>query len=254
VQLEDEVARRCPNLDCPAQVRRRVGHFASKQCLDIDGLGEAVVDQLVSRGLVRRLSDLYRLTRDDLLKLEKFAEKSADNLLRAIEVSKTATLGRVVHGLGIQGVGATMAGELARTFSSLENLANATVEALMAVEGIGEKSAEGIRSYFDLEANRALLDELKSLGLNPTAPEERPVKGGVFDGKVFVLTGTLPSMTRTDARALIESAGGKVSSSVSKKTDYLLAGIEAGSKLATAPKLVVEVVDEERLKEVLGPG
>jgi DNA ligase (NAD+) len=251
VQLEGEVAHRCPNLDCPAQVRRRVGHFASKQSLDIDGLGEAVVDQLVSRELVKRLPDLYRLNREVLLELEKFGEKSADNLLRAIETSKTAELWRVIHGLGIQNVGATTARDLARFFHSLDELADATLEALMEVEGIGEKSAEGIRAYFDLEANRTLIEELTALGLKPTATEERPAEGGVLDGKVFVLTGTLPTMTRTAARALIETAGGKVSSSVSKKTDFVLAGSDAGSKLTKAENLGVEIIDEERLKKML---
>lgn len=251
IQIEDEVAHRCPNLECPAQVRRRVGHFASKQSLDIDGLGEAVVDQLVSRGLVTHLSDLYRLTRDDLLGLDKFAEKSADNLLAAIEVSKTADLRRVIHGLGLPNVGAATAGDLARAFPSLDQLLTASQEALVAVEGIGEKSAEGIRTWFSQESNRTLIDELTALGLSPTAPEERPAEGGVLDGKVFVLTGTLPSMTRTGARALIEAAGGKVSSSVSKKTDFVLAGSDAGSKLTKAEKLGVEIIDEEQLKEMV---
>ncbi|RKX30112.1 MAG: DNA ligase (NAD(+)) LigA [Verrucomicrobia bacterium] len=251
VQLEGEVARRCPNLDCPAQVRRRVGHFASKQSLDIDGLGEAVVDQLVSRDLVKRLSDLYRLKREDLLELEKFGEKSADNLLRAIEISKTAELWRVIHGLGIQQVGATTARDLARVFGSLDELADATPEGLVAVEGIGEKSAEGIRAYFDLEANRALIDELMALGLKPESPKGDEAGGSLFEGKTFVLTGTLPSLTRDEARVKIEAAGGRVTSSVSRKTDFVLAGSDAGSKLTKARKLGVEVVDEDRLMEML---
>ncbi len=171
--------------------------------------------------------------------------------MRAIEASKEAELWRVIHGLGIQQVGATTARDLARVFHSLDELADATLEALVEVEGIGEKSAEGIRAYFDLEANRKLIDELTALGLKPTAPEERPAEGGAFDGKVFVLTGTLPTMTRTGARALIEAAGGKVSSSVSKKTDFVLAGSDAGSKLTKAENLGVEIIDEDRLKEML---
>jgi DNA ligase (NAD+) len=252
VQLPGEVAVRCPNPDCPAQVRRRVGHFASKQSLDIDGLGEAVVDQLVSRGLVNRLSDLYRLKRDDLLQLEKFGEKSADNLLRAIEVSKSASLSRVIHGLGIQGIGAATAEDLAQAFPSLELLAGASREALVEVEGIGGKSAEAIQAWFSLDTNRVLIEELKANGLAPTAPEVSESDGGVFKGKVFVLTGTLPSMTRDEAGTLITSAGGKVTGSVSKKTDYLLAGESAGSKLAKAEKLGVRVIDEAELKEMLG--
>lgn len=251
IQFEDEVARRCPNPECPAQVRRRVGHFASKSSLDIDGLGEAVVDQLVSRGLVTRLSDLYRLTRDDLLGLDKFAEKSADNLMAAIDVSKTADLRRVIHGLGIPNVGAATAGDLARAFPSLDQLLAATQEALVAVEGIGEKSAEAVRAWFADESNRALLDEMKELGLAPTAPEVTSEGSGVLEGKVLVLTGTLPSMTRSEARALIEAAGGKVTGGVSKKTDYVLAGDEAGSKLTKAEKLGVAVIDEAGLKAML---
>jgi len=252
VQLPGEVAVRCPNLDCPAQVRRRVGHFASKQSLDIDGLGEAVVDQVVSRGLVKRLSDLYRLKRDDLLQLEKFGEKSTDNLLRAIEVSKSANLSRVIHGLGIQGIGAATAGDLAQAFPSLELLAGASQEALVEVEGIGGKSAEAIQAWFSLDTNRVLIEELEAHGLTPTAPEVSQVKGGVLEGKVFVLTGTLASMTRSEAGTLITLAGGKVTGSVSKKTDYLLAGESAGFKLAKAEKLGVKVIDETELKEMLG--
>jgi DNA ligase (NAD+) len=251
VQLEGEVARRCPNLDCPAQVRRRVSHFASKQSLDIEGLGEAVVDQLVSRKLVTQLSDLYRLNREDLLNLEKIGEKSADNLLRAIETSKTAELWRVIHGLGIQHVGTTTARDLARSFGSLEELAAATLDSLVNVDGIGEKSAEGIRAYFEHEANRTVIDELKALGLNPESSAEKGLGGNIFMGKMFVLTGALPSMTRDDARAKIEAAGGRVTSSVSKNTDFVLAGSDAGSKLTKAHKLGVSVIDEAALVEKL---
>ncbi len=253
IQVEGEVARRCPNLDCPAQVRRRVGHFASKGSLDIDGLGESVIDQLVSRKLVNSLSDLYRLTREDLLSLDKFAEKSADNLVQALEVSKTAELRRIIHGLGIPHVGAATAGDLARAFPSLDLLLAATPEALVEVEGIGEKSAEAIRAYFAQDTNRTLLDELRHLGLNPSAPEASSGTGGVLDGKVFVLTGTLPSMTRNEAKVMIEGAGGKVTGSVSKKTDYLLAGESAGSKLTQAVKLGVSVVKEAELRAMLDP-
>ncbi|MEZ5275390.1 MAG: NAD-dependent DNA ligase LigA [Opitutaceae bacterium] len=251
VRLEGEVAQRCPNPNCPAQVRRRLGHFASKGCLDIDGMGIAVVDQLVTRGLVTRLPDLYRLDRESLLGLEKFAAKSADNLLAAIEASKTAELWRVIHGLGIPHVGATTARDLARAFPSLETLAAAEENALVAVEGIGSVLAAAIRTYFEQEANRDLLRELKELGFEPTGPGEGVGAGGSLAGKTFVLTGTLPSMTRDEARALIEGAGGKVTSGVSRKTDYVVAGEEAGSKLAQAEKLGVSVIDEAGLRGLI---
>ena len=179
----------------------------------------AVVDQLVSRGLVVRLSDLYRLDREALLQLDKFGEKSADNLLSAIKSSRTAELWRVIHGLGIQHVGATTAKDLARSFHSLNDLAAASGEELVAVEGIGEVLAAAIHTYFDQEANRTLLRELEDLGLKPTAPVAGRSEAGRLAGKTFVLTGTLPSLTRDAARGLIEEAGGKVASSVSRKTD-----------------------------------
>ena len=254
VRLEGEVAQRCPNLDCPAQVRRRLAHFASKQCLDIEGLGVAVVDQLVSRGLVVRLSDLYRLDREALLQLDKFGEKSADNLLSAIKSSRTAELWRVIHGLGIQHVGATTARDLARSFHSLNDLAAASGEELVAVEGIGAVLAAAIHTYFDQEANLTLLRELEDLGLKPTAPVAGRSEAGRLAGKTFVLTGTLPSLTRDAARGLIEEAGGKVASSVSRKTDYVVAGDEAGSKLAKAEKLGVTIIDEAGLRSVLDAG
>jgi len=251
VQREGEVARRCPNSDCPAQVRRRVSHFVSRQGLDIDGLGEAVVDQLVSKKLVTRLSDLYRLKREDLLDLDNFGEKSVDNLMAAIESSRTADLWRVIHGLGIHQVGATTARDLAQAFHSLEALAAASLESLVAIEGIGEKSAEGIRAFFEAEANRNLIDELTTLGLDPESPVAGDVAARGLRGRTFVLTGSLPTMTREEARAKVEATGARVSSSVSRKTDFLVAGSDAGSKLAKARKLGVEIIDEARLEELL---
>jgi DNA ligase (NAD+) len=251
VKLPGEVAWRCPNLTCPAQVRRRIEHFASKQCMDIEGLGEAVVDQLVTRGLVHTISDLYRLRQDDLATLEKFAEKSAQNLAAALVTSKTAELWRFLHGLGIPGVGASSAKDLARHFRSVSALVAASEGELLAIEGVGEKTARAIRAFFNEPANRILVDELRDLGVEP-APPVQAAGVASFAGKTFVLTGTLETMTREDATARIEAAGGKVSGSVSKKTSYVVAGAEAGSKLEKAQKLGVPVLSEQEFLALLG--
>jgi DNA ligase (NAD+) len=251
IQLPGEIAKRCPNLSCPAQVRRRLEHFASKQCLDIEGMGQAVVEQLVEKELISRLPDIYRLRGEDLIELEKFAEKSVENLLQGIELSKSAELWRFIHGLGIQQVGATAAKDLARRFGSLKKLAAADQEDLVKIDGIGEKTAAGIHAYFRETLNMQLMEEFKELGIDPTAPVVEEVTEGVFAGKTVVLTGTLPTMSRSDAGKRIEAAGGKVSSSVSKKTDYVLAGAEAGSKLEKAKKLGVTVLDEEAFLQML---
>lgn len=257
VQLEGEVALRCPNQDCPVQVRRRVQHFASKACVDIDGLGVAMVDVLVEKGWVKSLADIYRLRREDLLTLGKSVEKSTDNLLAAIEASKRAELWRVIHGLGITHVGVAAAKDLAKHFGSLEALAAARLEDFIRekkqsiIDGIGETMALAIIAHFQKPGNRALIGELRALGLEPVAPAKSAPVSAVFSGKTFVLTGTLPTMTRDEAAAKIEAAGGKVSGSVSKKTSYVLAGAEAGSKLDKAKELGVPVIDEAELLRML---
>jgi DNA ligase (NAD+) len=251
VQVEDEVALRCPNPDCPAQVRRRVQHFAGKGGVDIEGLGEAMVDTLVEKGWVKSLADLYRLRRDDLLTLGKSVEKSTDNLLAAIEASKRAELWRFINGLGITHVGAAAAKDLAQRFGSLEALVEAPRDALLAIEGIGETMADAILAHFNAPRNRALISRLLTLGVAPTAPA-RPAAGAApLADKTFVLTGTLPTMTREEATARIEGAGGRVSSSVSRKTHYVLAGDEAGSKLDKARALGVTVIDEAEFRRML---
>jgi DNA ligase (NAD+) len=257
VQLEGEVALRCPNYECPVQVRRRVQHFASRACVDIEGLGEAMVDTLVEKGWVRSVADIYRLRRDDLLTLGKSVGKSTDNLLAAIEGSKRAELWRFVHGLGITHVGTSAAKDLAGRFGSLEALAEAKVEDFLGekkesrIEGIGETMAEAILKHFAEPRNRELVRELIQLGVQPAAPAPRAATSDVLAGKTFVLTGTLPTMTRDEAAAKIEAAGGKVSGSVSKKTSYVLAGAEAGSKLEKAQALGVAVIDEAALLAML---
>ncbi len=256
VRLEGEVAVRCPNLECPVKVRRRVSHFASKACVDIDGLGSAMVDVLVEKGWVKSVADIYRLRREDLLTLGKSVGKSTDNLLAGIERSKNAELWRFIHGLGIPHVGAAAAKDLAARFRSLEALADGRFEDFVAekrslIEGIGETMALAIIEHFNDPRQRALVNELSSLGVKPTAPVERVRTSVALTGKTFVLTGTLPTLTREAATALIEDAGGKVSGSVSKKTSYVLAGEEAGSKLDKAISLGVAVLDEAQFKKLL---
>lgn len=255
VQAEGEVAMRCPNVDCPVQVRRRVQHFASKACLDIEGMGEAMVDVLVEQGWVKTVADLYRLKREELLKLGKSVEKSSDKLLEAIEASKQAELWRFIHGLGIPHVGAAAAKDLARKFRGLEPLASAKYEDFIqdkvsVIGGIGETMALAILAFFKEPRNRAMVSTLIEVGVAPVVP----AAGTTLAGKTFVLTGTLPTLTRDEATARIEAAGGKVSSGVSKKTSYVLAGAEAGSKLEKAQALGVAVIDEAALLEMLGAG
>jgi DNA ligase (NAD+) len=257
VQVEGEVALRCPNYDCPVQVRRRVQHFASKACVDIEGLGEAMVDALVEKGWVKSVADIYRLRREDLLTLGKNVEKSTDNLLAAIMASKHAELWRFIHGLGVTHVGAAAAKDLAVRFGRLDALAQAKFEDFIGekksslIEGIGGTMAQAIIEYFNEPRNRALVSELLALGVSPAAPAPRAAVGTALAGKTFVLTGTLPSLTREAATSRIEAAGGKVSGSVSKKTSYVLAGAEAGSKLDKAQALGVPVIDEAEFLKML---
>jgi DNA ligase (NAD+) len=251
IRLPGEVAWRCPNTGCPAQVRRRLEHFASKQCMDIDGLGEAIIDQLVSRGLARTIPDVYRLRLDQLSGLEKFGEKSAHNLLRAIDASRRGDLWRLVHGLGIQGVGVSAAKDLAARFGSIGALAAAGETALLAVPGVGEKTAGAVRAFFNEPANRIVVEELRDLGVDPVAAAPG---GTALAGQTFVLTGGLETMTRDQAAARIEAAGGKVAGSVSKKTSFVVAGSEAGSKLEKARRLGVPVLDEKAFLGLLGGG
>jgi DNA ligase (NAD+) len=259
VQLEGEVALRCPNADCPEQVRRRVQHFGSKACVDIDGLGEAMTALLIGKGWIRNLADIYRLRREDLLTLGKKVEKSTDNLLAAIEASKRAELWRFIHGLGIQHVGAAAARDLAAAFGSLEALSEARMEHFVGekkaslIEGIGGTMASAIIAHFNDPRNRTLIAELRRLGVSPAAPARKVISpDGPLASKVFVLTGALPALTRDEAVARIEAAGGKVAGSVSRKTSYVLAGADPGSKLEKARSLNVPVIDEGEFLRLLG--
>ena len=251
VQLPEEVAWRCPNLNCPPQVRRRIQHYASRQAMDIEGLGKAVIDQLVKRNLIHNLADLYTLSVDDLLPLGKDVQKFSENLIRAIAASKQRELWRLLHGLGIQHIGASAAKVLARHFGSLPAIMHADEAALTAIDGIGATMAYSVQAFFRQDENRQIIDRLIAYGLNPEQPTAQPEASTALAGKTFVLTGTLPELSRDQATALIEDAGGKVTNTVSKKTDYLLCGAEAGSKYAKAQALSIPVLDEAGLRILL---
>ncbi|MBR1968753.1 MAG: NAD-dependent DNA ligase LigA [Clostridia bacterium] len=246
---EGEAAIRCTSGECPAQLTRNIIHFASRDAMDIEGLGPAVVTKLLEEGLIKSSSDLYSLTTDDISALDKMGEKSADNLIKAIEKSRENDLSKLIFALGIRHVGSRNAKILASHFETLDALMNANVEEIAAVNEIGNVIAESIVQFFSEPQNIDIVNKLREKGVNFECREKS--KGGIFEGKTFVLTGTLPTYTRSDAAKLIEERGGKVSSSVSKKTDYVLAGSEAGSKLTKAQDLGVIIISEEEFNSML---
>jgi DNA ligase (NAD+) len=250
VRTPGEADHRCVNANCPAKLQGTILHFASRHVMDIDGLGEALVNQLTERGLVRNVADLYKLTKDDLLQLERMGEKSAENVLAEIEASKKLPLERVIYGLGIRFVGERTAQFLAEHFGSLDAVMKASAEELEEVNEVGPRIAESIVEFFGDEHNRKLIGDLRKAGLTFTGQKKE--KGTKLAGKTFVLTGTLSRHTRDEAKKMIEDAGGRVSGSVSKKTDYVVAGSDAGSKLDKARELGVSVVGEEELEGLVG--
>jgi DNA ligase (NAD+) len=249
VRLEGEAVTRCPDLDCPAQLRNNLLHLASRSALDIDGLGVKLVDQLLSSGRVKRLSDLYTLKTEDLLALERMGERSAANLLASIERSKHTTFARFLIALGIRHVGEGVAELLADHFAGdLDALMAASQDEIDAIEGIGPTIAESVARFFADPRNREEIERLRKLGVTwPRGERRRRAEGGPLAGKSVVLTGALSSMTREEAKERIEAAGGRVTSSVSKKTDFVVAGEDPGSKLRKAQELGVEVLDEAGL-------
>src|ERR1700691_4056807 len=249
VRTEGEVDYRCVNANCPAKLRETILHFASRGIMNIDGMGEALVNQLTERGLVKNVADIYKLTKSDLLSLERMGEKSAQNILDEIEGSKKLPLERVIYGLGVRMVGERTAQFLTEHFGSMEALEAATVEELQNVNEVGPRIAESIVEFFSIAANRKLIERLRESGLTLTG--EKKQRGTKLAGKTFVLTGTLAHFTRDEAKKMIEDAGGKVTGSVSKKTDYVIAGADAGSKLDKAKDFGVKVVDEKEMEKIL---
>jgi DNA ligase (NAD+) len=250
VRTEGEVDSRCVNANCPAQLRETILHFASRGVMNVDGMGDALVTQLTDRGLVKNVADIYKLTKSDLLSLERMGDKSAQNILDEIESSKKVPLERVIYGLGIRMVGERTAQFLAEHFGSMEALESAAVEELQNVNEVGPRIAESMVEFFSIAANRKLVERLREAGLTLTG--QRKQRGTKFAGKTFVLTGTLAHFTRDEAKKMIEDAGGKVTGSVSKKTDYVVAGADAGSKLDKAKELGVAVMDEKELERLFG--
>ncbi|MBY0122230.1 NAD-dependent DNA ligase LigA [Bacillus sp. S/N-304-OC-R1] len=255
IRLDGEVALRCINPKCPAQIREGLIHFVSRNAMNIDGLGEKVIGQLFSENLIADVADLYKLSYEQLIGLERMGEKSVNNLLDAIEASKKNSLEKLLFGLGIRHVGEKAAKTIAQVFETMENLEKATHEDLIAINEIGEKMADSIVTFFEQDEVKELLQELRDAGVNMqyTGPKLVSVQDSesIFAGKTIVLTGKLEMLSRNDAKEKIEALGGKVSGSVSKKTDIVIAGEDAGSKLTKAQELGIEIWDEERLVEEL---
>ena len=262
-KLEGEAIARCTaGLFCPAQRKQALLHFAQRRAMDIEGLGDKLVEQIVDAKLVRTPADLYRLGLTALANLERMAEKSASNLLTAIENSKQTTLAKFLFGLGIRHVGESTAKDLAKCFGNLDAIMNASVDELLLVKDVGPIVAQSLRNFFDEPHNREVIEQLRACGIiwpeyekaaalqaAETAPDGEL---GPFFGKTVVLTGTMPNLSREDAKEKLEAAGAKVAGSVSKKTDFVIAGADAGSKLDKAIELGVTVLDEAKLIELLG--
>ena len=244
-------AARCPNISCPAQLVRSIIHYCSRDAMDIEGLGVQACSQLVEKEMVRTPADLYRLTPEDLLPLPKFAAKKAQKVYEAIQGSKARDLPRLLFGLGIPGIGERAARDLALRFGSLEALMDAPPQRIAAMDGFGEIMADSVHDYFQDSHNRQLCGELGELGVN-TVSAKRAQEGGVLSGLTFVLTGTLPTLSRKEAADLIEAHGGKTAASVSKKTGYVVAGEDAGSKLTKANQLGIPVLSEQDLADLIG--
>ena len=251
VRDPEVAAIRCPNISCPAQILRSLIHFCSRSAMDIEGLGKAACELLLQQGLAKTPADLYRLTKDDLMRLEGFQTKKAENILAALEKSKQNELGALLFGLGIRNIGEKAAKLLAARFGTLQAVEKATREELLSIDGFGEIMAESVLQYFADENNRKLCDDLLSLGLRPWVPRQA---SAALAGMTFVVTGTLPGYSRDEIENLIEKNGGKAAGSVSKKTSYVVAGEAAGSKLAKAQSLGVPVLTEQQLLELIERG
>ena len=250
VREEGTAAIRCTGIECPAQLLRGIEHFVSKECMDIDGLGYKIVEQLIDKGLIENIADIYKLTLEDIASLKKNGNKFAQNLINAIENSKEQDLYNVINALGIRQVGVKAAKVLAKKYKAMDNLMNASYESLCMVDDVGEITANFIYDFFRQDQTIDMINRLKEAGVNMNAKEEENVDSR-FDGKVFVLTGTLEKYSRNEASSIIEKFGGKTSSSVSKKTDYVLAGEEVGSKLTKAQELGVKIISENDFEDMI---
>ena len=252
-RLEDEAALRCVNPACPAQLMRNIIHFASRDAMDIEGMGPAVIEQLIAKGKIQSSADIYQLTEEDISSLERMGKKSAQNLINAVKKSKSNPLYKLIFALGIRHIGETASRQLAAQFGSMQALMNASTEDFAAIEGFGDVMAESVRDYFSTEHARELMTRLGEYGVNlqSTENEGAAASSNALEGLTFVITGTLEGMNRDEAKALIIAHGGKASGSVSKKTSFLLAGENAGSKLTKAEELGVKVITLDELNAML---
>jgi len=248
IRTEGEVAVRCPNRLCPARLKWRVKYYASRDAMDIDHLGESTIDKLIEENLIDNIADLYFLNKEDILKLEGFKEKSAQNLLDSIEKSKKQDLSRFIYGLGIRHVGKYAAQLLAARYNSIDKLSKASAESLKEIDGLGEKSAEAIATFFATDENKELIERLKNIGVKTKEVRKNNLP---LQGKKFVFTGGLATLTRPDASDLVKKSGGIVSSSISKDIDYVVAGDKPGSKYNKAKKLELTIINEDELKELV---
>jgi DNA ligase (NAD+) len=247
--IKEEAIHRCIGLDCPAQLKGRIKHFASKRAMDVDGLGVKLIDQLVDKGLVKDVADIYYLQKKDLIELERMADKSAQNIIDAIEKSKTKPLSKFLFALGIRHVGETTAEDLARHFPRLDDFIHLSEEDLMEVEGIGPEVAASVHQFFRDKKNKESIELLKKAGVKVIEPKAKD-KGKLTD-KTFVFTGTLRELGRDEARNLVESLGGMTTSGVSKKVDYVVVGEDPGSKFDKAKALGVKTLTEEEFKKII---
>ena len=248
----DEAATRCTNSACPAQIERNIEHFASRDAMNIEGMGPAVVKSLISAGLVKDISNLYSLKTEEVEPLERMGKKSAEKLILSIENSKSRGLDKLIYALGIRNIGEKAAKSLASHFEDIENLFSATKEELVSIEDFGEVTADDVINFFSHSQTKELVEKLKSAGVKTRYEKEK--KGDIFGGLTFVLTGTLPTLSRSEASKIIESYGGKCVSSVSKNTDFVLAGDAAGSKLTKAEALGIKIIDEDGLMKMINEG
>lgn len=249
IRYDDESVLRCPNVDCPAQIRRSIIHFASKGAMNIEGLGPAIVETLLENNLIKSVADLYELTVEKIMALDRFKEKSAGNLIKAIDASKSNSLDRLIFGLGLRNIGQASAKLLCEKFGDIDNIISAKAEEIADIEGFGEIMAQSVVKSFSEPHRIEIIERLKSYGVNTSY--QKAVIDNRFEGKTFVLTGTLSTLTRDEAKEIIEKLGGKTSSSVSKKTHYVLAGEDAGSKLTKAQELGITILNENEFNQMI---